>query len=285
MRWMRFALIIIILGLLAYVLTSADLKEAYNALNQVDGFYFFLAFVSYLASFFIFALRNFYFFSWLLKPGYLFLLETVFAGFFLNTITPGAQIGGDPAKAYAFGIKYKKPISKTLVAFMAESFQEQPKASESNRKRHKEFHRGIQGNHKGQKNIHLGNCFLYDLLVFELSRFLLPFLVTWNQDKFPACDSRFQPCKFCSCFYSNTRRNRIYRGFYGISLFPRRSGFHGSTCCFPADKGNILFLFDCHRRHRPYPYRRFSQARLSQNLLTKFHSFPQVKKYNNRGEK
>ena len=120
MRWMRFALIIIILGLLAYVLTSADLKEAYNALNQVDGFYFFLAFVSYLASFFIFALRNLYFFSWLLKPGYLFLLETVFAGFFLNTITPGAQIGGDPAKAYAFGIKYKKPISKTLGVVFAD---------------------------------------------------------------------------------------------------------------------------------------------------------------------
>ena len=120
MKWIRFAFIIIVLGLLAYILTSADLKEAYNALNQVDGFYFFLAFVSYLASFFIFALRNLYFFDWLLKPGYLFLLESVFAGFFLNTITPGAQIGGDPAKAYAFGIKYKKPISKTLGVVFAD---------------------------------------------------------------------------------------------------------------------------------------------------------------------
>ncbi len=118
--WTKLAFVIITLGLLAYILTSLDLKEAYNVLNQADAFYLFLAFVSYLASFFIFTLRNFYFLGWLLKPGYWFLLETVFAGFFLNTITPGAQIGGDPAKAYIFGKKYKKPISETLGVIFAD---------------------------------------------------------------------------------------------------------------------------------------------------------------------
>lgn len=120
MRWIRFALVIIILGLLAYLLTSVDLKEVYNALNQVDGFYFFLASVSYLATFFIFALRNFYFFGRLFKSGYWFLLESVFSGFFVNTITPGAQVGSEPVKAYLFKVKYKKPISKTFGVILAD---------------------------------------------------------------------------------------------------------------------------------------------------------------------
>jgi len=121
-RWLKFVFAAVIIGLLAYVLISLDLREAYDALGQVDGLYLFLAFVSYLLTFFVFALRNFYFFGWLLKAKYWFLLETVFAGFFINTITPGpgAQIGGDPAKAYAYEIKYKKPFAKTFGVVFAD---------------------------------------------------------------------------------------------------------------------------------------------------------------------
>lgn len=108
------------LGLLAYILTSIDFKEVYNAWTQLDGFYLFLAFVSYLSSFLIFSFRNLYFFEWLLKPGYWFLLENTFAGFFLNTVTPGAQVGGEPARAYALGVKYDKPISKTFGVIFAD---------------------------------------------------------------------------------------------------------------------------------------------------------------------
>jgi len=120
MRWIRFAFFIIIIGLLAYLLASVDLKEVYNALIQVDGFYLFLAFVSYLATFFIFAWRNVYFFGRLFKSGYWFLLESTFSGFFVNTITPGAQVGSEPVKAYLFKVKFKKPISKTFGVIIAD---------------------------------------------------------------------------------------------------------------------------------------------------------------------
>lgn len=120
MRWIKFAFLIIILGLFIYLLKSVDLKEIYNALNQVDGFYFFLASISYLATFFIFALRNLYFFGKLFKAGYWFLIESTFSGFFMNTVTPGAQVGSEPVKAYLFKVKYKKPISKTFGVIVAD---------------------------------------------------------------------------------------------------------------------------------------------------------------------
>ncbi|MEK6840879.1 MAG: lysylphosphatidylglycerol synthase transmembrane domain-containing protein [Nanoarchaeota archaeon] len=118
--WIRIFFIAAVLGLAAYIVTSIDLGEAYDSLSQADGLYLFLAFASYFITFFIFSIRNFYFFRWLLKPDYMFLIETVFAGFFLNTVLPSAQIGGDPPKAYAFGLKYNKPVSKTFGVIFAD---------------------------------------------------------------------------------------------------------------------------------------------------------------------
>ena len=119
-RYIKVLFTIIILTFLVYFLLNINFLEVYNVLQKINTFYFFLAFISYSLAFLMFNLKSTYFLKWIIRPDFWFFQRTTLAGFFINTITPGAQIGGDPLKAYILSRKYKKPFSKIFGAIFAD---------------------------------------------------------------------------------------------------------------------------------------------------------------------
>src|SRR3972149_7353891 len=120
-RWrITFGLITLILVL--YLLGKINFTEVWNLIVQANNYYFFLAFLAYLTSFLVFDLRTTYSMKNIVKPSLFFNLKTTLAGFFINVITPGAQLGGDPVRAYFLGKKYGKPKTKIFGALLADRF-------------------------------------------------------------------------------------------------------------------------------------------------------------------
>lgn len=119
-RYVKVLFALITLVLLIYFLLNINFLELYNVLQKISTFYFFLAFISYSLAFLMFNLRSTYSLKWIVRPDFWFFQKTTLAGFFINTITPGAQIGGDPLKAYILSKKYKKPFSKIFGAIFAD---------------------------------------------------------------------------------------------------------------------------------------------------------------------
>src|SRR3989304_2011739 len=120
-RWrITFGLITLILVL--YLLGKINFTEVWNLIVQANNYYFFLALLAYLTSFLVFDLRTTYSMKNIVKPSLFFNLKTTLAGFFVNTITPGAQLGGDPVRAYFLGKKYNKPKTKIFGALLADRF-------------------------------------------------------------------------------------------------------------------------------------------------------------------
>ena len=113
---------IVIIALLIYLLRKIDLYEIYLVFRQTNPLFFIPAFFAYSLSFLVFSLRTMYFLKWVVKPDWWFFLKVTFAGSFINTITPGAQIGGEPVKAYYLGKKHNKPVSKVFGAVSADRF-------------------------------------------------------------------------------------------------------------------------------------------------------------------
>ena len=120
-RW-RIIFGIVTLAIVVYLLRKIDFVEVWALIVQADNFYFLLAFLAYLLGFLIFNIRSMYFVKSVVKPDYWFSFETMLAGFFVNTITPGAQIGGDPIRAHFLGKKYDKPKTKIFGALLADRF-------------------------------------------------------------------------------------------------------------------------------------------------------------------
>ena len=119
-RYVKLIFAFVILALLIYFLINIDFLEIYNVLQEIGIFYFFLAFISYSLAFLMFNLRTTYSLKWIIRPDFWFFQKTTLAGFFINTITPGAQIGGDPLKSYILSKKYKKSFSKIFGAIFAD---------------------------------------------------------------------------------------------------------------------------------------------------------------------
>lgn len=110
----RFIFAIIFILLMIYLLVNIDFYEIYIIFKQANPLFFIPAFLAYSFSFLLFNLRTTYSLKWIVKPDYWFFLKVTLAGFFINTITPGAQIGGEPVRAYFLGKKYKKSKAKFL---------------------------------------------------------------------------------------------------------------------------------------------------------------------------
>ena len=119
-RYIKIFSTIVIFALVIYLLKKINLFEVYALFKRTDPLYFGLAFLFYFISVIIFTLRNTYFLKQIVKPNFLFLLNTTFAGFFVNIITPGSQIGGEPVRAYFIGKRYNKSKSKILGALFAD---------------------------------------------------------------------------------------------------------------------------------------------------------------------
>ena len=111
---------LIILALLVYLLIRINFVEVWTLVVKANNWYFFLTFLCYLASFFIFDFKSAYFIKEIAPVSYFFNLKTTFAGFFVNMITPGSQLGGDPVRAYFIGKKYGKPKAKLLGIILAD---------------------------------------------------------------------------------------------------------------------------------------------------------------------
>lgn len=119
---LRIVLGIVILAIIIYFLRGIDFKEVYSLLIEANNIYFLLAFLSYGVAILAFNLRSVYSISSIIKTGYWFNLKATLGGNFINVVTPGAQIGGEPVRAYFIGKKYKSSATKIFGAILADRF-------------------------------------------------------------------------------------------------------------------------------------------------------------------
>lgn len=119
-----FLLIFVIFLLVFHVLKDIDFVRLYELLKNINYIYFGLAFLSCLVSFILWNLRFKNSVSVLVKEkiSFFYLLWTLFAGVFINNITPGTSVGGEPIRAIYLSKKYNKPKSNFLGVILADKF-------------------------------------------------------------------------------------------------------------------------------------------------------------------
>ncbi|GIU68519.1 MAG: TIGR00374 family protein [Candidatus Pacearchaeota archaeon] len=118
----RFLVSLVIFLFLIYFLTKIDFYQSYLLLKKSNVFLIFIAFILIGINFLIFSLRSVYSLRKIKKVDFFFNLKTVMANFFINGITPGFNLGGEPFRAYYLSKKYKKPAAKILGAIVADKF-------------------------------------------------------------------------------------------------------------------------------------------------------------------
>lgn len=111
---------ILIAVLLFFLLKSVDFKEIYLLFIEADNLFFLFAFISFIAAIMIFNLRSLYFVNSVAKTGFWFNFKVNAAGNFINMITPGAQLGGEPVRAYYIGERYNASRTKVFGVILAE---------------------------------------------------------------------------------------------------------------------------------------------------------------------
>ncbi len=111
---------LLILILLVYILKDINFTEVYRLLLKINLLYFFLAVAASFASILLWNLRCQNAMLSYFKGDFWFLLETLLAGIFVNNITPGASVGGEPVRAYYIGKKYGKLKTKIFGYIVAE---------------------------------------------------------------------------------------------------------------------------------------------------------------------
>jgi len=112
----------IVIFFFLYVLRGIEFREVYELFKTINLYYFLAALLCAIASLLFWNLRWQNSLNKLAKVNFFFLLKILFAGLFLNTITPGAGIGGEPLRAYLLREKYHKPMSKFFGAILADKF-------------------------------------------------------------------------------------------------------------------------------------------------------------------
>ena len=118
-RW-RILFGTIILVVLAYLIQKMDFLEIYSILSSIKLKFFALSFVAFSLAMVVFSLRGMISVRKILEPDFWFFLKTALACSFVNVITPGAQVGGEPIRAYYLGKKYNKPKAKVFGAVLAD---------------------------------------------------------------------------------------------------------------------------------------------------------------------
>ena len=115
-RW-RVFFGLITLAVVIYLISKINFIEVWNLIVAADDFYFLLAFLAATLSFLLYNTRSMYFLKGIVKPDYWFSFETLLACLFVNVITPGAQLGGDPVRAYFLGKNASRVISPSSPSF------------------------------------------------------------------------------------------------------------------------------------------------------------------------
>ena len=95
----NFILFLIILSLVVYVLRDIDLMEIFNLVRNINPWLLALAFLLIFLAYVSGIIRWKISLSTLKKVKLKHLFVLHFAGLFINTITPGAQTGGEPVRA------------------------------------------------------------------------------------------------------------------------------------------------------------------------------------------
>jgi uncharacterized protein (TIRG00374 family) len=115
-----FLLIAIVLVLLGYFLRDIDFQEVYTLFWEGNVLFFSIAFLCTSASFLVWNLRWKSTLSGFVNPNYWFLLQVLLAGVFLNIITPGTGIGGEPIRAYFLSKTFKRSKTKFVGNILAD---------------------------------------------------------------------------------------------------------------------------------------------------------------------
>jgi glycosyltransferase 2 family protein len=115
---------LVVIGLMIFVLKDINFTEVLSLLKQINLFWFGAAFVSLGL---MFVLWNFRFrntLSGMLGPkkDFFYFFKVLFSGIFINTITPGSNVGGEPVRAYFLNKKFKRQKSKFLGVVFADKF-------------------------------------------------------------------------------------------------------------------------------------------------------------------
>lgn len=116
-NWILFAAVI---ALTVYVLKDIDFEEVYYLLRNTNLRFFFLSLLIFPISLFIWNIRFKYLLGKKYNVGFWFLFKTTVAGFFINTITPGSSIGGEPVRIYYLSKKRKIPVMFAVGAVLAD---------------------------------------------------------------------------------------------------------------------------------------------------------------------
>jgi|SRR3989344_2795499 len=112
----------IIIFLTYFVLKDINFFEVYLILREINPVYISLAFFSCMLSFLLWNFRLKNSLKEIIHISYIKLLPFLFAGFFIDMITPVSGIGGEPVKAYFLSKKYKKSKTKLLGCTLADKF-------------------------------------------------------------------------------------------------------------------------------------------------------------------
>jgi hypothetical protein len=113
---------VVILAVLIYFISKINFLEIYSILGSIKLKFFALSFAAFSLGFLIFSLRGMVSVRKIIEPDFWFFLKVTLAGAFVNVITPGAQLGGEPVRAYYLGKKYNKPKTKIFGAVLADRF-------------------------------------------------------------------------------------------------------------------------------------------------------------------
>lgn len=108
------AITLIILVLLFLTLRDIDFQEALAALNQINFYYLALSFILIGLSLAAWTLRWKHTLKGFIEARFIYLYRLILAGAFINTITPGKSVGGEPVRAYFLHKKYNKSQTKIL---------------------------------------------------------------------------------------------------------------------------------------------------------------------------
>jgi len=117
-------LTLIVIILMIFVLKDINFIEVLNLLKEIILFWFWFAFLSIALMFVLWTLRFKNTLRGLTKQGtgFFYFLAVFMSGVFVNTITPGSNVGGEPIRAYFLSRKFKKQKTKFLGSIIADKF-------------------------------------------------------------------------------------------------------------------------------------------------------------------
>ena len=117
-----FVLAVVVFVLMFFMLKDINFVEVLELLSKIDMFWFWLAFCSIAIMFVLWTIRFRNTLRNLVGGGmnYFYLFAVLLSGVFINTITPGSSVGGEPVRAYFLNKKFKKSKTKFLGIIFAD---------------------------------------------------------------------------------------------------------------------------------------------------------------------